>query len=59
MRAYFVVLKTKHVAVTGEDGRLTLPDLPPGRFTVTAWHEIYGTGQTPNDVYLGREDQNV
>jgi Carboxypeptidase regulatory-like domain len=43
MRAYFVVLKTNHFAVTGEDGRFGLPDLPPGRYTVTAWHEVYGT----------------
>jgi hypothetical protein len=43
MRAYFAVLKTSHFAVTGENGRFTLPDLPPGRYTVTAWHEVYGT----------------
>jgi plastocyanin len=43
MQAYFVVLKTGHFAVTGEDGRFTLPDLPPGTYTVTAWHETYGT----------------
>jgi hypothetical protein len=43
MQAYFVVLKTSHFAVTGEDGRFTLPDLPPGKYTVTAWHELYGT----------------
>jgi plastocyanin len=43
MQAYFVVLKTRHFAVTGEDGRFTLPDLSPGTYTVTAWHETYGT----------------
>ena len=43
MQAYFVVLKTSHFAVTGEDGQFKLPELPPGRYTVTAWHEIYGT----------------
>src|ERR1700730_18030789 len=43
MQAYFVVLKTSHFAVTGEDGRFALPDLPPGKYTITAWHEIYGT----------------
>jgi plastocyanin len=43
MQAYFVVLKTRHFAVTREDGRFTLPDLSPGTYTVTAWHETYGT----------------
>ena len=43
MRGYFVVLKTSHFAVTGEDGSFSLPDLPPGHYTITAWHETYGT----------------
>jgi plastocyanin len=43
MQGYFVVLKTSHFAVTHEDGGFRLPDLPPGRYTVTAWHEVYGT----------------
>ena len=43
MQAYFVVLKTSHFAVTGEDGRFALPDLLPGKYTITAWHETYGT----------------
>lgn len=43
MSAYFVVLKTSHYAVTGADGKFTLPPLAPGNYTVTAWHEAYGT----------------
>jgi len=43
MQAYFVVLKTSHFAVTGEDGRFALSNLPPGKYTITAWHETYGT----------------
>jgi len=43
MQAYFVVLKTSHFAVTGEDGRFALPNLSPGKYTITAWHETYGT----------------
>ena len=43
VEGYFVVLKTSHFAVTGEDGRFVLPDLPPGHYVVTAWHETYGT----------------
>jgi hypothetical protein len=43
MQAYFVVLKTAHFAVTGDDGQFRLPELNPGRYAVTAWHETYGT----------------
>lgn len=43
MRAYFAVMGTSYFAVTGEDGLFTLPELPSGKYTVTAWHETYGT----------------
>lgn len=43
MQAYFVVLKTSHFAVTGQDGEFRLPELLPGKYTVTVWHETYGT----------------
>lgn len=43
MQGYFVVLKTSHFAVTSDDGRFALPDLPPGHYTITAWHETFGT----------------
>jgi plastocyanin len=43
MHGYFVVLKTSHFAVTAEDGVFRLPDLPQGKYTVTAWHESLGT----------------
>jgi plastocyanin len=51
MQAYFVVLKTSHFAVTGEDGHFTLPDLPAGKYTITAWHETYGTQS--HEITLG------
>lgn len=58
MKAYFVVLKTSHFAVTGEDGRFWLPNLPPGRYTVTAWHETFGTQSREITIALG-ESQTV
>jgi plastocyanin len=42
MHGYFVVLKTPHYAITGEDGSFSLKGLPPGTYTVTAWQEQYG-----------------
>jgi hypothetical protein len=42
MHGYFVVLTTPHYAVTGSDGAFTISGLPPGTYTVTAWHEKFG-----------------
>jgi Carboxypeptidase regulatory-like domain len=58
MQGYFVVLKTRYAAVTGGDGRFTLPNLPPGRYSVTAWHEVYGT-QTQEVTIGSNETQTI
>ncbi len=58
MQGYFVVLKTRHFAVTGEDGRFDLPTLPPGRYVLTAWHETLGT-QSKEITIRGTETQFV
>ncbi len=58
MKGYFVVLKTGHFAVTGESGLFRLPDLPPGTYTVTAWHETYGT-QSQEVTISGSETHTV
>ena len=43
MHGYFAVLNTSHATVSGEDGGFALKGLPPGKYTVTAWHERFGT----------------
>ena len=58
MLGYIAVLKTSHFAVTREDGKYTLPELPPGKYTVTAWHELYGT-QSREVTITGNEPQIV
>jgi len=58
IQGYFVVLKTSHFAVTGEDGRFLLPEVPAGHYTVTAWHETYGT-QSREITITGREWQTI
>ncbi len=38
MHGWFVVLKTSHYDVSKEGGDFKLPNLPPGKYTITAWH---------------------
>src|SRR5258706_8387723 len=58
MRGYFAVLKTSHYAISAGDGKFTLPNLPPGKYTLTAWHEDYGT-QTADVTIAGGEAKDV
>jgi carboxypeptidase family protein len=43
MRGYIAVLKNPYFAVTKQDGSFDLPNLPPGTYTIKAWHEKQGT----------------
>ena len=43
IRKYFVVLKTAHFVLAGENGAFTLNGLTPGKYTITAWEENYGS----------------
>lgn len=58
MHSTFAVMKTSHYAVTGEDGTFKLPDLPPGKYTLTAWHETYGT-KSQDITIAGQQAQTV
>ena len=42
MRAYTGILAHPFFATTGPRGRFTIRDLPPGTYTLEAWHEAYG-----------------
>jgi len=43
MNAYVGVLDHPYFAVTGPDGKFSLKGLPPGTYTIEAWHEKAGT----------------
>jgi plastocyanin len=58
MHATFAVLKNSHFSVSGEDGGFRLPNLPPGKYTIAAWHEFYGE-QTQEVTIAGSETKTV
>ncbi len=53
MRAWVGVLDHPYYAVTGKDGTFRLPNLPPGDYTVAAWHEKFGTAEQQVKVTSG------
>ncbi len=54
MRAYVGVLDHPYFAVTGPDGSFDLKGLPPGTYTIEAWHETLGT-QTQTVTIAAKE----
>jgi len=54
MHGYFAVLNTSHATQSGEDGTFSLKGLPPGKYTVTAWQERFGTQS--QEVTVGSGD---
>ena len=43
MTSYVGVVPTSYFAVTADAGRFEIPNVPPGTYTLRAWHEQYGT----------------
>jgi len=58
MHGEFAVLSTNHYDVSKGGGDFKLPNLPPGKYTITAWHEDYGT-QTADVTITGNETKDV
>jgi hypothetical protein len=43
MKSYVAVFKHPYFAVTAKDGSFSIRNLPPGSYTLMAWHEKLGT----------------
>jgi plastocyanin len=53
MSSYIGVVDNPFFAVTKEDGTFTIPNLPPGKYTLEAWHEELGTQDQDITVAAG------
>jgi len=58
MHGILAVLKNSHFAVTGDGGSFSLTNLPPGKYTITAWHESFGE-QSQDVTISGSETKSV
>ena len=59
MKAYMAVLSNPAYQVTDKDGKFDLKGIPPGTYTVVAWHELYGSSE-PQTVTIGpKETKNI
>lgn len=55
MHAYIGVLDHPYYAVSGEDGSFTIPNLPPGTYTLAIWQEKLGTQKQQITVSEGHD----
>jgi hypothetical protein len=58
MRSYVGVMTHPFFGVSGKDGAFSLKGVPPGTYTVTAWHEKFG--EQKQEVTVGaKESKNI
>ena len=57
MNAFVGVLDHPYFAVTKTDGTFSIPNLPPGTYTLAAWHERLGT-QTQSVTVAAKESKS-
>lgn len=50
MSASIAVMEHPYFQVTGDDGSFDIKGLPPGRYTLEAWHEVFGTRRAEIEI---------
>jgi plastocyanin len=58
MNAFVGVLDHPYYAVTGEDGKFDIKTLPPGTYTIEAWHEKLGAS-TQSVTVAAKETKDI
>lgn len=57
MNGWIVVLEHPYVAITDAEGAYVIAGIPPGSYTVTAWHEQLGRRQARVEIPVGGRAQ--
>ena len=57
MKAWVVVTPNSYSTVSGSDGSFEIGDIPPGKYKLTAWHEIFGS--LTKKITIGDEEMNI
>ena len=57
MKSYMVVLPHPYHGVSGTNGTFNIANLPPGTYTVVAWHEKYGSQE--QSVTVGAKESKA
>jgi plastocyanin len=58
MRFQVAVFSHPYFQVTGKDGSFVLKNVPPGSYTLTAWHELYGSKEQ-TVVVKPKSEENI
>ena len=57
MKSYIGVLDNPYFQVTGKDGSFSIKNVPPGTYTLVAWHELYGPTEQMVTVTASQEQK--
>ena len=57
MRAWIVVTPNAYSTVSDSDGSFEIPDVPPGKYELTAWHETLGS--LTKSITVGNDGLNI
>ena len=59
MKSYIAVLKHPYFKVTGKDGAFEIKNLPPGEYTLVAWHGVLGNSAEQKVTIGAKETKTI